>query len=79
VDVADLPSGAAGAFAGGLLGALDQAGVGSEVADRGEAPDVVDLVEDDQGKRLADAWDGLQQMQGVGVVLTSCPQEEALQ
>jgi hypothetical protein len=35
-----------------LLGALDQPGIGNKVLDRGKAIDVVDLVEDDQGKLL---------------------------
>lgn len=44
----------AGAFTGGLMSVLDQAGVGGEVLDGGEAADVVDL------EWAAPAWSGLQ-------------------
>ena len=69
MDVADLLARGAVALAGGLLGALDQPGVGGEVLDAGEAVDVVDLVEDDEGEDLADAVDGAQEMEGVGIVV----------
>jgi hypothetical protein len=55
VSVADLSPAGAGALACGDLGAADEAGVGGEVLDGGEAGDVVDLVEDDEGEDLADA------------------------
>ena len=54
VDVADLGAGGAITLAGRLLGALDEPGVGDEVLDPGEAVDLADLVEDDQGEDLSD-------------------------
>ena len=70
VDVADLLAPRPELLAGGLLRALDQAGVGGEVLDGGEALDVVDLVEDCQGEDLADAREGAEPVEGGGVVLT---------
>ena len=67
--VADLPPARAETLAGGFPGALDEAGVGGEVLDRGEAVDVVDLVEDRQGEDLADAGQGLEMEEAAGVVL----------
>ncbi len=58
VDVADLAAGGAKALAGGLLGALDQTGIGSEVLHPGEAVDVVDLIEDHQREGRTDPMDG---------------------
>ena len=55
-------------FAVGELGALDQAAVRAEVADRGKARDVVDLVEHDQGEDLADTGYGAQAVEVVRVV-----------
>jgi len=42
-------------------GAFDEAGIGEEIFDGGEAGDVADLVEEGQAEELADAGDGLQQ------------------
>jgi hypothetical protein len=39
----------------------------------------VDLVEDDQGEDLADAWDGTQAQKGVGVMFSRGPQDEEFQ
>ena len=64
--VADLLAGRA--FAGRFVAAADQAGVGEEVADVGEAGDVVDFIEEDQGQDLADAGNGEESVIGVAIV-----------
>ena len=66
--VADFAARGAIAFAGGLLGAFDQSGLGEEVADLLEARDIMDFIEHHQGKDFADAWHGVQQVQGTGVM-----------
>ena len=58
VDVADFVVFGAGLFPGGFSRAFDQAGVGDEVLDPGEAMDIVDLVEEDEGEDLSDSGDG---------------------
>jgi len=68
VNVSDLLARGAKALSGGLLGAPDQAAVGGEVLDGGEAVDVVNFIEKRQGQDLADAGDGAQAVEGVGVV-----------
>jgi hypothetical protein len=55
-------------FAVGFFDALDEAAVGDEILDRGEAFDGFDLVEDDQSQDSADSWDGLKQGIGSQVV-----------
>jgi len=62
--LADLFASCAGLFAIGLLGALDEPGIGGKVLDRREAVDVFDLVEDDEAQDSTDAGDGFEQ--GVG-------------
>jgi hypothetical protein len=52
-----------------FLGALDQTTIGGKLLDPREAVDVVDFVEQYETENLADAWYGLQQIQGVGVML----------
>ena len=69
VDVADLGAPETVGLAGGFPGALDQAAVGGELLHAVEASDVVDLVEDRESEDLADAGDGAEPMEGVGVVL----------
>src|SRR5262249_16790603 len=64
----DLVAAAALPLAGRLVAAADQPGVGEELADRGEAADVVDLVEQDQGQDLADAGHGAQAVEGLRVI-----------
>jgi hypothetical protein len=68
MDVADFVARGAIAFAGRLLGAFDQSGIGEEVADLLEASDSVDFIEYDESEDFADAWYGVQQVQGIGVV-----------
>ena len=68
MDVADLASARTQALARGLLGALDEPGVGGEVLDAREAVNVVDLVEDRQGEDLADAGQGPEMEETAGVV-----------
>ena len=48
-------------LAGAGDGAFDQAAIGEEILDGGEAGDVADLVEDGQAEIIADARRGLQQ------------------
>ena len=79
VGVADLLPGSAVAFAGGFLGALDEASVGDEVLDAWEAADVVDFVKDDQGEDGTDAVDGFQEMEGVGIVFSGVTKDVAFE
>jgi hypothetical protein len=67
--LANCGAGAARAFAVRFLGAFDQPTVGGKRLDPREAVDVVDFVEQDETEKLADAWDGVPQLQGVGVLL----------
>ena len=61
VRVAQLGAAQALDLAGAGDGVFDQAAVGEEVFDAGEAGDVADLVEDGQAQVFADARDGLEQ------------------
>jgi hypothetical protein len=67
--IADFGAGAARVFAVRFLGALDQTTVGGKLLYPREAVDVVDFVEQHETENLADAWYGLQQIQGVGVMM----------
>ena len=58
MDVTDLAVFGAGLFPCGLPGAFDQTAVGDEVLDAGEAVDIVDLIEEDEGEDLSDSGDG---------------------
>mgnify|MGYP000256458682 CR=1 FL=1 len=69
MDVADLSSREAVAFAGGISRAFDEPGIGDKVLDGGETVDVVDFVEDDQGEDLADAGHGTDQKEILGIML----------
>lgn len=66
--LANCGAGAARAFAVRFLGARDQTTVGGKRLDPREAVDGVDVVEQYKTENLADAWDGLPQRQGVGVM-----------
>src|SRR5262245_56554492 len=68
VGIADLVAAGALLLAGRVVGATDQPGVGEELADLGEAADVVDLVEEDEGQDLADAGHGAQAVEGLGII-----------
>lgn len=68
MDDSDFLAGAAVPLAGRLPGALDQAGVGSEILNSGKTVNVVDLVEDREGKDFPDAVHGSQEMEGGGIV-----------
>lgn len=57
MDIADLLSARAGAFAGRFFGALDQTAVGDKVLDGGKAIDIVNLIEENQAENFADAMD----------------------
>ena len=61
VGIAELGAAQALDLAGAGDGAFDQAAVGHEIFDGGEAGDVADFVEDGGGEVLADAGDGLEQ------------------
>ena len=65
IRIADLRAGGAVALPRRFLGALDQAAVGHEILDPREAGDIMHLVEQHQAQNLADAGDGLEQVQGV--------------
>ena len=67
--VADLITVGSVYFAVGLFGAFDQAAVGDEILDRGEALDGFDLVEDDQSQDSTDSGNGLKQGVGSEIVL----------
>src|SRR6516162_1991512 len=68
VGVADLVAAAALLLAGRLVCAADQPSVGQKLSDFGEAADVVDLVEQDQGQHLADAGHGTQAVKGLRII-----------
>ncbi len=61
IGVAELGAAQAFDLAGAGDGAFDQAAVGEEVFDGGEAVDVADFVEDGQAEVFADAGHGLEQ------------------
>jgi hypothetical protein len=67
--MADFGAGASRACAVRFLGALDQTTVGGNLLDPRAAVEVVAFVEQHETEPLADAWDGLQQIQGVGVMM----------
>ena len=75
VNVPDLRPAGAGLLAVGLVGALDEAAVGGELLDAGEAGDVVDFVENGQGENLSDPADREEAEVGVGVVDLGGPDE----
>ena len=57
------------AFPRGFPGAFHQAAIGDEILHPGEAVDIMDFVAQHEAEDLADAGHGLQQIQGVGVVV----------
>src|SRR3990170_2031990 len=61
VGVADLGAAGPEALSGRALLALHQSGVGGEVLDRGEAANIMDLVEEGEAEDLAGAGQGRQQ------------------
>jgi hypothetical protein len=58
VGIADLRARSSIAFASRFFRTLDEATIGHELLDTGEAVDIVDLIEQHQGQDLADPWDG---------------------
>ena len=64
---------------GGLFGALDEPGIRGEVLNAGEAIDVVDFVEDDEGEDGPDAVDGPQEIEGVGIVVSGISEDVAFE
>jgi len=69
MDVTDLPAGAAQFLAGRFLGRFYEPAVGGEVLDFGEAPDVVDFVEDGKAEDTTYSIDGSYSEVGVTVML----------
>ena len=49
-------------FAGRFFSALDQSGMGGELACSGEARNILDLIKDHQCQDMADAGDGADQV-----------------
>jgi hypothetical protein len=69
ISVPELRAGRAIPLPGGCLGALDQAARGHEILAPEKAGDVVDLVQQHKTQALPKPRDGLEQVQGVGVML----------
>jgi hypothetical protein len=69
VGVADLGARRSVAFASRFLGTFDEAAIRDEILDPGEARDIMDFIEQHEAENLADAGHGLQQIQGVGVMV----------
>ena len=66
--VTDLFAGTAVAFTSRFPGAFDQPGIGDKVLDCGEALDVVDLVEHDQGQNPTDAVHGTKPVKSIDIM-----------
>jgi hypothetical protein len=66
--MADFRARGASTCAPGFLAALDQTAIGGEVLHAGKALDAVDVVEQHEAKNLADTGDGVEQIQGMGIV-----------
>src|SRR5262249_52855644 len=79
VGVADLVAAGALLLAGRLVAAADQPSVGEKRADLGEAANVMNLVQQDQGQNLADAGYGTQAVKGLWVVHFGGPRKVQLQ
>ena len=77
--VADLVAAGALLLAGRLVAAADQSGVRQKLADLGEAADVMNLVQQDQGQHLADAGHGTQAVKGLRIVHLGGPRKVQLQ
>jgi hypothetical protein len=57
------------ALARRFLRTLDQAAIGDEILDAGEPLDIMDFIEKDETENFAEPGHGLEQIQGIGVVL----------
>src|SRR4030095_14604395 len=68
VNVADLFAGEPIVFPSRLATALDETTIGDKLLHTGETRDVMNLVENGQGQDLADAGDGAEQIEGVGIL-----------
>jgi hypothetical protein len=79
MDVTDLFTRGTVTLAGGFFSALDEPGIGDEVLNAWESPDVVDLIENDEGEDLADAMYCAKEMEGIGVVPICGTQEIGLE
>jgi hypothetical protein len=69
VRLAELRAGRARALASGCLGTCDQTTLGDDILYPGEARDRLDFIEPHKAENLAETRDGVQQIQGVGVLV----------
>ena len=65
---ADFRAGGTRPLARGFLGACDQAAGGHEILHPREASDVMHFLPEHEPEALANAWDGLEPIQGVGIM-----------
>jgi len=72
-------AGCAQAFAGGVLGALDQATRGDTILDAGATGNIVDCIKQYDAEDRADPGDGLSQIQGLRIVVLGGLQERECQ
>ena len=69
IGVADLGAGGPIAFPGRFFGTCDQAAIGDEILHPWEAGDGMNFLQEPATENLADARNGLEQIQGIGVML----------
>ena len=68
MDVANLLAGSPQPFPLGFLGAFPQATRGDEILPAGKAPNILDLLQNDQGQDLPNARDGVEASKRLPVV-----------
>ena len=66
-------------FACGFLRTFDQTAIGDKILDPREALDIMNFREQDQAEDLANPGDGLQAVEGLGIVLFGCFHDRQLQ
>jgi hypothetical protein len=71
MSIADFGAGRAVSFAGGFPGTFDQAAIGDKILHPGEPVNIVDFIEQHEAENLADARHGVEQIQGVGIMVLS--------
>ena len=69
IRIPDLRAGRAVVLARRFFGTLDETAVGGEILYPGEALDVMDFIEQHEAEDFANARDGLQQVEGMGIML----------
>ena len=67
--IADFGARSSRAFAVGFLRALDQTTIGGKLLHPREAVEIMDFIEQHEAENLTDTRHGLQQIQGVGVMV----------